>query len=456
VRTRREKRGALVNLLCYGVTLCVFLGLASATIRREYDLLRAGTEGRLYPSTIYFVLPIPKGKAANQQNMPPGATGADFSQVYTSARALRAGQSAYLTSAGRTTDVFGRPAGYPPFMNWVYQPITRYPYIDALLYHTGLWAAALVLVSGWFLARMGLRRHWLALTALLASCYCLTPIGYTHIERGQFDLTVATAAVLAMMCVVLPRNHFVMASVVGLLGALKWTAVSYLGCFAALGFLVGPNNRRVQFMLIPLLMAAATFGFWQGVLEYWPTIQKYEINAEPNGVTFEWFLPRLVVKAIPVVLTLIVAGLIWLRGRSALERRQLLLSVAAPFSVALMSVAICFGTLSYEYHTVAMLGVVPGFVVWLERAPLVRERLRLVAAVGFTVFLPYAFRVFGFGDELDPPTMTKLYGMLAAFMLGVCCTVVLRASPVLLGARRPSAGSAEAGLAAAVRSSDAA
>jgi len=428
------KRGDVVRLLCYGVTLCVFLGLASATVRREYDLLREGTEGKLYPSTIYFVLPIPKG--AREQNMLPGATGADFSQVYTSARALRNGESAYLKPNGKSTDVFGRPAGYPPLMNWIYTPITTHPYLEALLFHTAFWAAALVLVSGYFLARMGLQRHWFPLTAVMGSLYCLTPIGYTHLERGQFDLVVATAAVLAMMCVVLPRNHFIMASIAGLLGALKWTAVSYLGCFAALGFLVSPNRRRVTFMLIPLMMAAGTFSFWQGVMEYWPTIQKYEINADPGGITFEWFLPRTIVKAIPVLLTLIVAGLIWLRGRSVTERRQLLLAVAAPYSVALLCVATCFGTLSYEYHTVAMLGVMPGFVVWLERAPIVRERMRLAAALGFAVFLPYAFRVFGFGDLYDPQTMTKLYATLALYMLTVCSVIILRASPPLTATTR--------------------
>jgi hypothetical protein len=123
--------------------------------------------------------------------------------------------------------------------------------------------------------------------------------------------------------------------------------------------------------------------------------------------------------------------LIWQRGRSVIERRQLLLAVAAPYSVALMCVAICFGTLSYEYHTVAMLGVTPGFVVWLERAPIVRERMRLAAALGFAVFLPYAFRVFGFGDLYEPQMITKLYATLALYMLGVCSVVILRASPPL-------------------------
>ena len=125
------------------------------------------------------------------------------------------------------TDVFGRPAGYPPLMNWVYVPLATLSYVDALLVHTVFWAAALVLASLYFFYRTGLLRHAPALLALYGSLYCLTPIGYTHLKRGQFDLVVATATVLAMMCVVLPRSHYVMATVTGFMGALKWTSISY-------------------------------------------------------------------------------------------------------------------------------------------------------------------------------------------------------------------------------------
>jgi hypothetical protein len=424
------KRGRIVQWLCCGVTLSVLCGLSASSIGRAHELLQTGGDGKRYPSAVYGVMPVPgTSKTAGR-----GATGADFSQVYTSARSLLAGHSAYLTPSGRTTDVFGRPAGYPPLMNWIYVPLATLSYVDALLAHTVFWAAAFLLVSGLFLQRMGLIRHWFALSVMCASLYCLTPIGYTHLERGQFDLVVATAAVLAMMCVVLPRNHYLLAGVAGLMGALKWTAVSYLGCFAALAFFVSANMRRLQFVLIPGVMALGTFSFWEAVLEYWPTIQKYEIEATPNGVTFEWFLPRSVVKLLPVVLTLAVALLIWLRGRDENDRRQLLLAVIAPFSVALMCTAICYGTLSYEYHTIVMLGMLPGVIVWLERAPLILQRHRLTVVISLGMFIPFAYRVFGFGESFQPQTITGLYALLATVMFYVCCSIIVRASPALVHA----------------------
>jgi hypothetical protein len=424
------KRTRIARYLCNGVTVLVLLGMAYNTVQRELQLLQGGAPMPQYPATIYFVLPIPGTSRGVQQ---PGATGADFSQVYTSGKALAAGESAYLNARGRSTDVFGRPAGYPPLMNWVYVPITYFPYSEALVIHTGFWIFALVLASTMLLAKMGALRHWLPLMAAMASLYFLTPSGITHLERGQFDLVLATASVLAVFCVVAPGEHWLLAVLIGVMGALKWTAVSYLGCFAALSCLVGSWRKRFMFALIPVMMAVGTFAFWQGLHEYWPTIQKYEIYAEPGGVTFQWFLPRTVVKLIPVVLTLAVAGMIFARARSTVERRQLLLAIIAPFSLALMCVAICFGTLSYEYHTVSLLGVIPGVVVWLERAPLVSARLRIAVALGFGLFVPYAFRVYGFGDLLAPRTVTQLYACMAFYAFVLCGVIIARASPALAG-----------------------
>jgi hypothetical protein len=96
-----------------------------------------------------------------------------------------------------------------------------------------------------------------------------------------------------------------------------------------------------------------------------------------------------------------------------------------------MCVAICFGTLSYEYHTVSLLGVIPGVVVWLERAPLVSTRLRIAVALGFGLFLPYAFRVYGFGDLLDQRTVTELYACMAFYAFVLCCMIVVSSSPAL-------------------------
>jgi hypothetical protein len=244
----------------------------------------------------------------------------------------------------------------------------------------------------------------------------------------------ATASVLTLFCVVIPGNHWLLTLLIGVMGALKWTAVSYLGCFAALVFLVGSWRQRFTFALIPLMMAAGTFAFWQGLHEYWPTIEKYELNADPGGVTFQWFFPRTVVKLIPVLLTLAVAGFIHVRAHSVVERRQLLLAVIGPFSLSLMCVAVCFGTLSYEYHTVSLLGIIPGILVWLERAPLVSRRLRMAVALGFGLFLPFAFRVYGFGDLLDPRSMTEVYGMLALYAFVICGVIVVSSSPALASA----------------------
>lgn len=94
-----------------------------------------------------------------------------------------------------------------------------------------------------------------------------TSIGVTHLERGQFDLWVATASVLAVGCVFLPGGELALAGLSGLLGAVNWTAVAFLGSFSALGFLLGWGRKRWAFLAIPLATAVGTLPFWRGLTD---------------------------------------------------------------------------------------------------------------------------------------------------------------------------------------------
>ena len=127
----------------------------------------------------------------------------DFSQVYTSALALRHHASAYLPRSKRFRDHWRRAPGYPPLMNWVAVPLTLLRYDRALLLYTLLSAAGLLAARALVLLRGGERRaiiYVYVVGAQAALCF-LTPVGVTHLERGQFDVLVATASALAVGCV---------------------------------------------------------------------------------------------------------------------------------------------------------------------------------------------------------------------------------------------------------------
>jgi hypothetical protein len=409
----------IAKVFCLGVSALVLLALVISTLQYEVRILLTSTVGAPYPQSIYTPMAVPgTSPVANA----PGAAGADFSQVYTSALALRHGESAYRPTSPQFADRFGRFPGYPPLMNWLYVPMTFFPYHVALLLHTGLSLGALFAATVFVLGRMGLRRHAWPVILVQATLFFLTPIGFTHLERGQFDLLVAASLLLCFACVY-GRAGFGVAAVSGFLGALKWTALPFLGCFSVLGLSLASRSRRRFFLLIPAVVALGTGVFWQGVLEYWTCLRIYEFETPPYGLTLQNLLPRLWTKLAPILATASVAIFAFARFPAA-QRPQVLMAISAPFALALINLTICFGTYSYEYHTVALLGMVPALIVWLEAAgSLVPARMKIAISTAFGLFLIVAFRLFGL-TVLGYVAMTGIYLALAVFFLATCAYTI--------------------------------
>jgi hypothetical protein len=412
----------MVAGLYLSVVSIVLTSLVTATVSHEWEVLKTSRIAEAYPPLLYGLMPSPGTSPVRNA---PGAAGGDFSQVYTSALALRHGESAYFPTTPEFADRFGRPSGYPPLMNWVYVPLSYLPYYDALLVHNAVSLLGLFAVTAFILMRMGLGIHVPGVVLAQSSLYFLTPIGFTHLERGQFDLFVAVAAALTVACVFVERGALAMAMGAGFLGTLKWTSVAFLGCFSVLGFVLAPRVRRWSFVVVPALMIIGTAVFWRGVVEYWASIEVFEINAKPRGISFTHFLPRPVAKVLPAVITLLIGvPALWVARASEAQRSQLLFAVSAPFSVLLMNLATCYGTISYEYHTGALLGILPGLVVWAEREALVHRGLKLLTCVAFGALLCVAFRTFHYSTEFDSKAMTQAYAAFSVVFFGVCAYIV--------------------------------
>ena len=118
--------------------------------------------------------------------------------------------------------------------------------------------------------------------------------------------------------------------------------------------------------------------------------------------------------------------------------------MSAPFAVALTGLSICFGTMSYEYHTVALLGLVPVLVLWIERSPDVEPRVKAAATVALAVLLAVTFRVYGlgtyfkdgppdmyhgFGSWIRPPSMTAVYAAFAVLFFALSLRACLAPRP---------------------------
>src|SRR5687768_12831279 len=99
----------LVSILCLGLTAVTVLSVIGATLVHEWTVVRTSQWSDPYPPMIYGPMPSP---GTSPERKARGAAGGDFAQVYTSAQALRHGESAYFPSTPEFKDRFGRPAGY--------------------------------------------------------------------------------------------------------------------------------------------------------------------------------------------------------------------------------------------------------------------------------------------------------------------------------------------------------
>jgi glycosyl transferase family 87 len=428
--------GERVAWFCRSIIAVVLLSLVFATMAGELQILRTSIPAPAYPPVLYLLMPSP---GTSPEPGAPGAAGGDFSQVYTSALALRHGESAYFPTTAAFADRFGRPAGYPPLMNWLSVPLTLLPYHVALLLHVGASLGLLFAATAFILASMGLRRHIPRTLLAEASLYLLTPVGFTHLERGQFDLIVATASALAVASTFLPRGALGSALVSGFLGALKWTSAPFLGCFSVFTLALGTGRRRWSALGLLAVMALGTGLFWHELGEYWYAIRVFEIDAAPRGISLQHYLPRPVVKVLPVFVTAAIAGLALWRARTPAQREALAFALSAPFSMLLLGLAACYATTSYEYHSVTLLGAIPGLVVWLERDSAVPPRIKLLVTVGFAFFLCVAFRTFQLAPPFNSSWMTRNYIVFSLAMLTICCGIVVRAALPRLGEARADA-----------------
>ncbi len=425
-RLARLTEAQLATGMCLGVVLVVLLSLATATVLKEWELLRTSRVPAAYPPLIYSLMPSP---GTSPVPGAPGAAGADFSQVYTSALALRHGESAYFPATREFRDRFDRPSGYPPLTNWVYTPLTLLSYYRAYVTHVVGSLLLLLATTAFVLWRTGLARHIPAVLLAQSSLYLLTPIGLAHMERGQFDLYVAVAAALCMANVFLERDALAVAAACGFVGALKWTSVPFLVCFSLAGAALSSRSRRLRFLLMPAVLAVATAAFWPSVSEYWTTIRFFEIGAPPHGITFTHLLPPLAAKLLPGGLTLAVTvAALLAAGRSESRRARVLEVVSAPLAMLLMILTICYTSISYEYHTVTLLGVLPGLVIWLERATVEPRGLKLATAATFGLMLCVSFRTFQLAPPFDAVAMTLSYAAFALVFLGLAGQAVLLAS----------------------------
>jgi hypothetical protein len=376
-------------LLISAATLLYLVFMATAGL---IDFLRIGQFDMHYPFLIYGKLPVPGTN---------GALGADFAQVYSSARAARAGDSMYEPRDQEYRDPFGRRPNYPPFTNWLYEGISWMHYTRALLLHIFIQAILFLFLAAGFLYRHGLVKR-IPLVFLAICCLIfLTPGGLQHLERGQFDLYSASCYLLFCAGYFEGRGFFFFFA--GLLAGIKWTTLPFLCSFSVFAFFALKPEGRLKLLLWPVGFGVTVLPFLRQVFEWLPSLQMYEVNAAPSGITFQHFLSRDVTKLVPFMTAAMVTASCRLHRRE----KDVWALASPPLALALLIESFGFGTVGFEYRAVAFTGLIPQLAVWMEQSRL--PTLTATAGYAYAVFLLIAFRGYGSSRLLTAVTMSKIY-----------------------------------------------
>lgn len=361
------------------------------------------------------------------QTQSPGALGADFSQVYLSALALRHGESQYDPKSPRFKRNYGK-SSYPPIMNRLYTLLTYFPYYIALTIHNYGTLLIFLIISALLFVKFNLQRYIAKIIVIVLLLYFYTPAGFAHFERGQFELIVTSSYLLLFSCIFLDTNFLFPSFASGFFGALKWSSVPFIGTFSVMAFIGSKAGKRWTFLLPGFLIILSVLLFYREIIEYWPTLKLYEFQVKPSGISFMTFLPRAVAKTLQIVSCLPVIFLTLLLYKDQQSRSHLFILISFPFALTMFIQGMGFNTLSYEYRIVSMFALIPAFVIWLEKADAVSIQIKGTIAAFFALFIIVSFRVFYFLiwdlPTMRSPGMSAFYLMSSIFCLLLTCYLI--------------------------------
>ena len=425
-----QDKKRLLNVFLFCSALAVLSCLFFNDMQYKIKLLSNGQAAQTRQMPYYGFLPVP-GTAANGQGY--GALGADFAQVYFSSLALQHGQNEYNPQNPAYRDPLGRRPNYPPFTNRLLSPLTRLPYYQALITHDIATFALLITTSGLVLWFSGLGSYIWQIIFVDILLYFYTPLGFAHLERGQFDLLSAVCYLLLIYNILChKRGAWLYSSGAGILAAIKWSALPFLGTFCLAALCAARKKERI-YHILPLLVVAASILFYLPELkEYWPSLQRYEVQARPTGISFMLLMPAWAAKSLQIASAILIIILIKFKsGAGKKGAAELFRAISLPFAAAMFIQGMCFGTISYEYRIVGLLGIIPGLAIWLDRyGSKIGTISAALTVAGFTAFTISAFRVFYFQFWPIPvftsPVMAATYLTFSIFFILISIMIIFQ------------------------------
>jgi hypothetical protein len=408
----------------------VYLALKNL-VSLSADMLYGGvSEKTLIPQPIYPLVRLPWTETTAQYQA-AGRIGSDFAQVYFPAQATSQLQDAYIKD--KTLDPWARPSRYAPAVILLCSAtICRLDFGYASLLNMLVQLALFFFILYWALGVLNVRHQFLPSAVFVMVALFLTPVGLSWFERGQFSLYVAASYVLLMLGLITKRPALV--ALAALLAFVKWTAFPAIAIIFVVYLLNSKNLHELKFglfnlgvfiaitaalCLIPILFARGTGVFLSGLVAQ-------ELRDNPTGLSLLKYVPRSVVKLLPLLL--IVIGYVLAR-KTKREFTHLI-----PYALGVAALMLLYPTRANDYSVPILLGFVPLMIYWAgEQTP--PEQLPARALLGaYFLFIMVA----SFSTRLT-------HSIPATMAIYLVFSAVLLASPLLFYGSDPRLGSKEGG-----------
>jgi hypothetical protein len=319
---------------------------------------------RLTPHPIYPLERIPE-TAITLKYRAVNRIGSDFAQVYFPAQDITHLNDGY--NHKQTLDPWGRPSRYAPaVISLCSISLCRLDYGYACLAQMMVQYLLFVLILYLAFRSLGIGKYfWL--TLLLGNiCFFLTPVGLSWFERGQFSLYVGGSYL--MLIVGLIRKNPVWVLMAALIAFIKWTTLPVMAIFLAVYLLNSRNMKEFRhalffiasFSAIIVLLTLLPILFVRGTGVFLSGLVNQELNDNPTGLSLLKFLPRDLVKFLPMML--IILGYINIRISKGI------LTHLIPYIVGVASIMILYPTRANDYSVPSLVGFAPIIIYWAGQA----------------------------------------------------------------------------------------
>jgi hypothetical protein len=315
---------------------------------------------QLIPQPIYTPGRIPETSITMRYQAVNRLAG-DFAQIYFPAQDISSMENAYDHKA--TLDPWGRPSRYAPtVLGLCALTLCKLDYGYASFANILLQLMLFIVILYFVYRSLALKDYFWPSLLLMEFCLFLTPVGLSWFERGQFSLYVGLSILLLLLGLI--RKNAILIFLSALSAFIKWTSLPIAFVILVVFLLNSNNARKFRFgifvaALFALVFALLLLPYIRESVVFVKGLLSQELMDNPTGLSLSKFLPRYVVKLIPLLA--IIFGYLNIRiGKNTFVS-------LIPYIAGVTTILLIYPTRANDYSIPTLLGLIPLMLFWVTQ-----------------------------------------------------------------------------------------